>query len=179
MQLAYGAAKVVQFALPGLWVGVVCRKNLRLPLTRTAGLKEGLLLGVVVVAGMLAGYFFWLKPEQILAPFASLIGSKARSFGMGSPAAFIVGAVLLSLVHSLLEEYYWRWFLFGGLRRYMPVAAAVVISALALTRPRHSVGELLRRPNAAGRFVLKLRGRRRRGLGLDLSPQRFTAGAVA
>ena len=133
VQLAYGAAKVVQFALPVLWVGVVCRKNLRLPLARTAGLKEGLLLGVVVVAGMLARYFFWLKPEQILAQFASLIGSKARSFGMGSPAAFIVGAVLLSLVHSLLEEYYWRWFLFGGLRRYMPVAAAVVISALAFT----------------------------------------------
>jgi uncharacterized protein len=38
---------------------------------------------------------------------------------------------LLSAGHSLLEEYYWRWFLFGGLRRFMPVAAAVVLSSLA------------------------------------------------
>jgi membrane protease YdiL (CAAX protease family) len=82
---------------------------------------------------MLAGYFFWLKPEQLIAPFASLIRSKAASFGMGSPATFIVGAALLSLVHSLMEEYYWRWFVFGGLRRYMPVAAAIALSSLAFT----------------------------------------------
>ena len=129
VQAAYGAAKVVQFALPALWVSVVCRKKLRLPMPRTAGVKEGLLLGVVVVAGMLPCISYGSSREQILAQSATMIGSKAQSFGMGSPAAFIAGAVLLSLVHSLLEEYYWRWFLFGGLRRYMPVAAAIAVSA--------------------------------------------------
>ena len=96
-------------------------------------MKEGLLLGVAVVAGMLLMYFFWLKPERILAESATMIRVKAQSFGMGSPATFIAGAVLLSLVHSLLEEYYWRWFLFGGLRRYVPVAAAIAVSAAAFT----------------------------------------------
>lgn len=133
VQVAYGAAKVVQFALPALWVTAVWHRKLSLPLAHTAGMKEGLLLGVIVVAGVLAVYFLWLKSAQVLAPFASLIGSKAKSFGMGSPARFIVGATILSLVHSLLEEYYWRWFLFGGLRRYMPVAAAIVVSSVAFT----------------------------------------------
>ncbi len=133
VQVAYGAAKVVQFALPVLWVVVVCRQKLRLPIARIAGVKEGLLLGVAVVAGMLLMYFLWLKPEGILASSATLIRAKAQSFGMGSPATFIAGATLLTLVHSLLEEYYWRWFLFGGLRRHMPVAAAIVVSALAFT----------------------------------------------
>src|SRR5271156_4434463 len=50
---------------------------------------------------------------------------------MDSPLRFILGSVLLSSVHALLEEYYWRWFLFGGLRRFMPVSWAVVLSSLA------------------------------------------------
>ncbi len=133
VQAAYGAAKVVQFVLPAIWVTIVCRQKLRLPMTRTAGVKEGLLLGVAVVAGMLLMYFLWLKPQHILAESATMIRAKAQSFGMGSPAAFIAGAALLSLVHSLLEEYYWRWFVFGGLRRYMPVAAAIAVSAVAFT----------------------------------------------
>jgi membrane protease YdiL (CAAX protease family) len=144
VQAAYGAAKVVQFAFPALWVVVACRQKLRLPIALTpcpsperrgeiAGVREGLLLGVAVVIGMMLMYFLWLKPEHILAQSATLIASKARSFGMGSPATFIAGAVLLSSLHAFLEEYYWRWFLFGGLRRYMPVAAAIAVSALAFT----------------------------------------------
>ena len=94
-------------------------------------MKAGLLLGVTVVAGMLLMYFLWLKPEQYLAHFAPMIRTKARGFGMGNQLSFIAGAVLLASLHAFLEEYYWRWFVFGGLRRYMPVAAAVAISSLA------------------------------------------------
>ena len=133
VQAAYGAAKVLQFALPVVWVGLVCRQSVRLPMAKTAGVMSGLLLGVTVLAGMLLMYFMWLKPEQYLAHFAPTIRAKANAFGMGNKSAFIVGAVLLSLLHALLEEYYWRWFVFGGLRRYMPVAPAVAISALAFT----------------------------------------------
>jgi membrane protease YdiL (CAAX protease family) len=61
------------------------------------------------------------------------MAAKAASLGMGSPERFILGGVLLSSIHALLEEYYWRWFLFGGLRRFMPVAAAVLVSSLAFT----------------------------------------------
>jgi membrane protease YdiL (CAAX protease family) len=33
----------------------------------------------------------------------------------------------------LLEEYYWRWFVFGQLRRWIPVGAAIAVSSLAFT----------------------------------------------
>jgi membrane protease YdiL (CAAX protease family) len=38
--------------------------------------------------------------------------------------------VFYSLLHSLLEEYYWRWFVFGQLRRMAPVWIAIAISSL-------------------------------------------------
>jgi uncharacterized protein len=36
-----------------------------------------------------------------------------------------------SLLHSLLEEYYWRWFVFGQLHRLIALWPAIMISALA------------------------------------------------
>jgi membrane protease YdiL (CAAX protease family) len=59
--------------------------------------------------------------------------AKASNLGMGTPARFIAGAVFLSSLHAFLEEYYWRWFVFGGLRRFMPVTAAIVVSSLGFT----------------------------------------------
>ena len=37
VQSAYGAAKVLQFAIPAVWVGLVCHQSLRLPNTLTPG----------------------------------------------------------------------------------------------------------------------------------------------
>jgi len=39
-------------------------------------------------------------------------------------------ATFYSLLHSLLEEYYWRWFVFGRLRRLMSLPAAIGVSSL-------------------------------------------------
>src|SRR5262249_1527345 len=39
-------------------------------------------------------------------------------------------AVFVTVPHSLLEEYYWRWFVFGQLRRRLTLASAIVISSL-------------------------------------------------
>ena len=133
VQAAYGAEKIVQFAFPLVWVVMVRRQKLRLARPQAAGMAEGLSMGLAVLAGMLLLYFLWLKPAGYLAAAVAPIAVKAKALGMGSPAQFILGGVLLSSVHALLEEYYWRWFLFGGLRRFMPVAAAVVLSSLAFT----------------------------------------------
>ena len=133
MQAAFWAEKILQFAFPAVWVVMVQRQKLRLAKPSTAGVAEGLALGVAVLAGMLLLYFLWLKPAGYLAAATGPITAKATALGMGSPARFILGGVLLSSIHALLEEYYWRWFLFGGLRRFMPVAAAVILSSLAFT----------------------------------------------
>jgi hypothetical protein len=87
----------------------------------------------MVLAATLLLYFFWLKPAGYLATAAGPIMAKAMALGMSDPAQFILGGVLLSSIHALLEEYYWRWFLFGGLRRFMPVGSAVILSSLAFT----------------------------------------------
>ena len=123
----------MQFAFPAIWIVIVRRQKLQFAKPSTAGVAEGLSLGIAVLSGMLLSYFLWLKPAGYLAVAVEPIRAKAAAMGMGSPALLILAGVLYSSIHSLLEEYYWRWFLFGGLRRFMPVAAAVILSSLAFT----------------------------------------------
>ncbi len=133
VRVAYAAEKIAQFAFPAIWVMIVQKQRLRLARPSAAGVAEGLVLGVAVLAGMLLMYSSWLKPAGYLSAAVVPITAKATALGMSSPARFILGGVLLSSIHALLEEYYWRWFLFGGLRRFMPVTAAVILSSLAFT----------------------------------------------
>jgi membrane protease YdiL (CAAX protease family) len=55
---------------------------------------------------------------------------KTTDFGVDRPRAFLALAAFLCIVHSFLEEYYWRWFVFGRLRRLTPFGLAAIISAL-------------------------------------------------
>ena len=103
----------MQFALPAVWVGLARRRTLAPPAGANAGCYAGLLLGVTVVAGMLLMYFLWLKPANSIWRISRHHRAKANGFGMGSKSAFIAGAVLARPFHAL-EEYYWRWFVFGG-----------------------------------------------------------------
>ena len=50
--------------------------------------------------------------------------------GLASPAMYITFALFLAIPHSLLEEYYWRWFVFGQLRRVTSWRVALLVSSL-------------------------------------------------
>jgi membrane protease YdiL (CAAX protease family) len=130
-QTVYMGNKILQLGFPVFWVVVVRRQGLRWWRPSTAGVVEGLLFGAVVVAGMFLFYFAWLKPGGYLAASVAPIAAKAAKLGMGSPLRFAAGAIGISVANSLAEEYYWRWFLFGGLRRLMPPVIAALASSVA------------------------------------------------
>ena len=44
---------------------------------------------------------------------------------------YVLFAIFLSFFHSLLEEYYWRWFVYGNLLKIINPVAASLISAAA------------------------------------------------
>ena len=43
---------------------------------------------------------------------------------------FLLVGVFYSIIHSGLEEYYWRWFVFGRMKRFMPWFWAAIVSSL-------------------------------------------------
>jgi membrane protease YdiL (CAAX protease family) len=129
-QVVYGVGKAIQFALPILWVGFVCREQLRWPKFSTNGLAAGILFGLVVGATMVALYFGWFKHSGEFAAGAAAMKERLAKIGVYTGAVYAIVALFYSLVHSLLEEYYWRWFVFGRLRKLVPLWPAILVSAL-------------------------------------------------
>jgi len=131
-QIAYAVGKVVM-ALPAAWFCLVERGRLRWSLPRPSDIRDGLGFGIIVFLGMLVIYFGLLKPSGILDFAAPAIQQKLIGFGMVTTVRFVAFAIVISLLHSALEEYYWRWFVFGKLRQKIPATWAAVIASAAFT----------------------------------------------
>jgi membrane protease YdiL (CAAX protease family) len=127
---AYTAGKSLQFAFPLFWVLAIQRRRLRFPKPVAKGLVESLLFGLLVFAAILALHFGWLGPGGYLEEARKPISDRLSAYGLTSLPRYVLFALFVSLAHSLLEEYYWRWFAFGQLRRLVPLRTAIVLSSL-------------------------------------------------
>jgi membrane protease YdiL (CAAX protease family) len=126
----YSAGKVVQFSLPLVCWAVTGRTRFRLQKPTRAGLASGAAFGFVLFAATLALYFTALKGSPFLSGLDVQVRLKVLAMGLDSRLKYVLFVLFLSLIHSGLEEYYWRAFVFGGFRHHLPVAAAVAVSSL-------------------------------------------------
>ncbi len=129
-QTVYTLGKLIQFAFPAIWVLWVQRQRLQLTRPDRKGLVIAIGFGLAVVAGMLLLFHFVLVPNGIVDAASGPIIEKVEDFGVTSPIAFCLLALFYSLIHSLLEEYYWRWFVFGQLRERCSLSVAMIVSSL-------------------------------------------------
>lgn len=129
-RFAYPASKVIQFTLPVAWVVLSQRRRITIRLPTSQGLAAGACLGLAVVAGMLALYYGYLRASPLFISVPAMVARQMADFGVSSLAGFLLLAGFISLVHSLAEEYYWRWFVFGQLAESLPLSAAIAISSL-------------------------------------------------
>jgi len=102
---AWAVSKAWLFLFPAVWTVVVDRQRLKLPRMTSDGLAAGLVTGLVILAGIVGGYF----------AVASAIDTEAARAGaaelkLDNQLAFLLLFVYIITVNSLLEEYVWRWF---------------------------------------------------------------------
>jgi membrane protease YdiL (CAAX protease family) len=131
LMLAFGIGKLVQFTFPLIYVWCFERERLRPALPTRRGLRLALVFGLGTAAAILGLYFGWLKHSALLSDTPAKVYAKVREFGMATPGRFVTLAIFISLVHSALEEYYWRWFVFGWLRKYLALGPSLVLASLA------------------------------------------------
>ncbi len=130
-QPAYTVGKAIQFLFPLAWVLAVRRQRLAPPPRTTAGVAEGFAFGTVIFAAAVGLYWVWLRPAGVIQGAAAEIETKLHGFGVHGAAAYVALGAFYSIVHSFLEEYFWRWFVFGQLRTIIPWGMAVAVSSAA------------------------------------------------
>jgi membrane protease YdiL (CAAX protease family) len=131
LQWAYVGGKVVQFSFPVVFLalgGCPWPRPLR---PQRTGLGLGPAFGLLVTMLMLGVYFVALRQSPLMTNTPGQIRHRLEQFGMDTKARYLALAAFIVTTHSLLEEYYWRWFVFGQLRRVLPRPAAVALSSLA------------------------------------------------
>lgn len=127
-QGAYVIGKSLQLALPlaciGLW-----RNGFSLPVPQRRDLWIGLASGAAIAVAAWIGYRHVLLPAGGLADVAAPLQKKLAGMQLNGRASFILLGCFYALAHSLFEEYYWRWFVFGALHeRFRFVTASAVSS---------------------------------------------------
>lgn len=130
----YTAIKVFLLVWPFVATIGILREPLRRDLPGVVGrrrsLLEGGLFGLAVVALMLS-----LKEYSPLGTMMELSAARVRQRvdGLGMLEHFTLAACAISVVHAALEEWYWRWFVYGNLRRLIPTPTAHLIAAIGFT----------------------------------------------
>jgi membrane protease YdiL (CAAX protease family) len=132
-QTIYLIVKIIQFGFPAVWTALVLRESLRTSQPSASGLLLGVVFGAAISGLGVAVFNLFLYDLPVFASAAVLIQQKVAGFGISSASKYFLLAGFYSLVHSLLEEYYWRWFVFRQLQRLMPLRAAIVASAVGFT----------------------------------------------
>jgi membrane protease YdiL (CAAX protease family) len=90
-------------------------------------IKTGLIYGILILLFML-GLTYTPLMEVIRASSGTM---RQKAMQLGFYDHFILFAIFLSLIHSLLEEYYWRWFVYGWARKIMKPRWAIILASLA------------------------------------------------
>lgn len=91
-----------------------------LPLGAATGIGIGAFILMFAASPLGAG---------LLAEAGPKIGAKVDALGIRD--AYWLFAAFLAVAHSGIEEYFWRWFVFGNLRRLLPAAGSLALAAAA------------------------------------------------
>lgn len=129
----YGATKVFTVVWPWLALRFLLRGPFPGPTAGWRARVRALPLGAAVGAIVVALFILVMGTPLggVVSGATGAIGTKARQLGVFEH--YWAFALFLSLANSLVEEYYWRWFLFGRLRLILPRWPAHLLAALAFS----------------------------------------------
>lgn len=130
-KIIYALAKAFLLIWPILSIRLILggrfpRIDLGCPTHRRA-IPLGAVIGITIVLLM----FGLMKTPlaSMVIDSSQQIRQKARQLGVLEH--YWLFAVFLSIVHSFIEEYYWRWFVYGQLRQICGINVAAVLAAAA------------------------------------------------
>ncbi|MEC7224533.1 MAG: hypothetical protein VXW02_09685, partial [Verrucomicrobiota bacterium] len=120
-QVTYGSVKVFTLVWPIIAIYLILKEKIHFQelsiQEHLQSIPMGIMIGlpIAVVIGLL-----------MLSPIGSVVKEasplvKQKCIDLGIINHFILFGLVISIFHSLLEEYYWRWFVYGKLREVVKI----------------------------------------------------------
>ncbi|MEM1107959.1 MAG: CPBP family intramembrane glutamic endopeptidase [Planctomycetota bacterium] len=128
-KVGFGIAKVLLMLAPLAWLIKVEKVKPRIPKWKGFPFGPGMLwahatgvLIFVIIAGAYYGFGkAWIDTGPML--------EKVRQMGLDNIWLYLAGALYWCTVNSMLEEYFWRWFIFSRLRDVLPTPGSSSVFA--------------------------------------------------
>ncbi|MCA9213475.1 MAG: CPBP family intramembrane metalloprotease [Planctomycetales bacterium] len=128
-QAAYSIGKVIQFVAPAVLIYFVSRTDYGHKKPQSSELLLGAISGATIAGAMWVLFHFVIEGTAIGEKLATEVNDKIAGLQLDRFGAFVGTAIFYAACHSLLEEYYWRWFVFGQLRKDTTLVTAIAISS--------------------------------------------------
>lgn len=122
----WGLMKVWQFGLPVAWLIYVWKQPVRWSKPTRGGFGVAAISGGVICAMIGGAYALWgsaLIDPEVFRP-------RLVEFGLGNPWVYLGGAIYWVTVNSVLEEYFYRWFIYRQCEALMVKWMAIVAAGL-------------------------------------------------
>lgn len=134
-QAAFGIGKGLQFLLLAFvlygWMGGLWKRSLgRWKEIRLSHWLVGALSGMLIGGSIVASYLWMLLPLGAMESVREVAMAKLTAYGGDSVLGMAAIGLFYSLVHSGLEELYWRVFVYRGLAGNMADHWALGLSSL-------------------------------------------------
>jgi len=135
-QTAYGIGKAIQFCFPIVFIWLFHRSQFTRERTTDSSPAQnrqnwivGIVFGILVVLSMLMAWFCFLAGTEVGNAAIERVNGKISGANLNTPLTFLIIGVFYAIVHSFLEEYYWRWFVFDRLNTLTTTWRANLISS--------------------------------------------------
>ena len=129
-QTVYSLGKILQFTFPLWFLAWAMKNKISLPLKWTKQIWIGLFFGIVVGFLMVGMIHSPLFSDTLMENLKANIQTKLNALNITSLWSYVGLGIFYSLIHSFLEEYYWRWFMYGQLKTVMGKIGANILSSI-------------------------------------------------
>jgi len=122
-------AKVWLFTAPLLWLVCIEKTKPRIPRWTNKGMGLAVITGSLIFVIIAIAYFTVGRQWIDIGPMRE----KIEQMNLDNRWLYLAGALYWCTINSLLEEYFWRWFIYTRMRRLMLAGWAIVLAAAAFT----------------------------------------------
>ena len=133
-KMIFAATKGFTLVWPVVAMVAVERRPITPGLSNLSKHLRAIPLGLVsgaVIGGLIVGLFDWTPLGDYVRVHHEAVREKLMNLGLQSPAIYVIFGACLALFHSLLEEYFWRWYVFGRLSQFISEPPAIFLAGLA------------------------------------------------